>query len=82
MRIAQVAPLAESVCENPDIVLNKQLDALKRAKLDELKAQGVEYEERIAQLVFARFEAPTIVLEEELSETLRGEGGFGSTGVR
>lgn len=37
--------------------------------------------ERIAQLVFARFEAPQIVLVERLSETGRGEGGFGSTGV-
>jgi dUTP pyrophosphatase len=37
--------------------------------------------ERIAQLVFARFEAPEIVLAERLSETRRGEGGFGSTGA-
>lgn len=37
--------------------------------------------ERIAQLVFARFEAPAIVPAERLSETARGEGGFGSTGT-
>jgi dUTP pyrophosphatase len=36
--------------------------------------------ERIAQLVFARFETPEIVLAERVSETERGEGGFGSTG--
>lgn len=36
--------------------------------------------ERVAQLVFARFEAPRIVTSERLSETLRGERGFGSTG--
>ena len=36
--------------------------------------------ERIAQLVFARFEAPEVEEAEEVSETLRGEGGFGSTG--
>lgn len=36
--------------------------------------------ERIAQLVFARFEAPRVEEVEVLSETLRGEGGFGSTG--
>ena len=35
---------------------------------------------RIAQLVFSRFEAPDVVLVERLSETERGEGGFGSTG--
>lgn len=37
--------------------------------------------ERIAQLVFARFEAPEIAEASELSETERGEGGFGSTGT-
>lgn len=36
--------------------------------------------ERVAQLVFARFEAPTVEEALELSETHRGEGGFGSTG--
>jgi dUTP pyrophosphatase len=36
--------------------------------------------ERIAQLVFARFEAPAVVEVEQVSETSRGEGGFGSTG--
>jgi dUTP pyrophosphatase len=37
--------------------------------------------ERIAQLVFARFDAPAIVLAEELSQTQRGVDGFGSTGT-
>lgn len=36
--------------------------------------------ERIAQLVFARFETPEVVEAELLGETARGEGGFGSTG--
>lgn len=36
--------------------------------------------ERIAQLVFARFESPEIVESVELSGSGRGEGGFGSTG--
>jgi len=36
--------------------------------------------ERIAQLVFARFEAPEVVETAELGETARGAGGFGSTG--
>lgn len=36
--------------------------------------------ERIAQLVFARHEAPTIVESDEVNETARGVGGFGSTG--
>jgi len=37
--------------------------------------------ERIAQLVFARFEAPSVEEAPLLSETMRGEGGFGSTGT-
>jgi dUTP pyrophosphatase len=36
--------------------------------------------DRIAQLVFARFETPVVEEAETLSETPRGEGGFGSTG--
>jgi dUTP pyrophosphatase len=37
--------------------------------------------ERIAQLVFARFETPEITEEEILTDTDRGQGGFGSTGT-
>ena len=45
-----VLTLVEAICENPDAVLRKQLDQLKTAKMAEMKAAGVEYEERIAQL--------------------------------
>ncbi|UCC26285.1 MAG: dUTP diphosphatase [Gemmatimonadales bacterium] len=36
--------------------------------------------DRVAQLVFARFEAPVVEEVEGVSETQRGGGGFGSTG--
>ena len=36
--------------------------------------------ERIAQMVFARFEVLDVEETRTLSETARGEGGFGSTG--
>ena len=36
--------------------------------------------ERVAQLVFARFEAPRIEEARTVAETARGGGGFGSTG--
>jgi dUTP pyrophosphatase len=36
--------------------------------------------DRIAQLVFARYELPIIAEARELSETSRGSAGFGSTG--
>jgi dUTP pyrophosphatase len=38
--------------------------------------------ERIAQLVIAKHDRAEWVSVEELSETSRGEGGFGSTGVK
>lgn len=41
----------------------------------------LERGERIAQLVFSRFEAPGVVEVGSLSETRRGAGGFGSTGT-
>ena len=45
-----VLTLVESLLENPDYVLRQQLEALKRVKLGELKAAGVEYEQRIEEL--------------------------------
>lgn len=45
-----VLSLVEAVCEDPSVVLMKQLDKLKSAKMAEMKADGVEYEERIAEL--------------------------------
>lgn len=38
--------------------------------------------ERIAQLVIAKHERAEWIKVEELAETSRGEGGFGSTGVK
>ena len=37
--------------------------------------------DRIAQLVFARYEVPELVDATELEGSARGAGGFGSTGV-
>lgn len=42
-----VLSLVEGIVEDPDIVLLRQLDKLKTAKLAELKAAGVEYDERV-----------------------------------
>jgi dUTP pyrophosphatase len=42
--------------------------------------QRVAPGERIAQLVVAPFLKATFVQADELEETARGEGGFGSTG--
>ena len=42
----------------------------------------IESGERIAQLVIAKHERSEWIEVQELSETSRGEGGFGSTGVK
>ena len=42
----------------------------------------IENGERIAQLIIAKHERAEWVEVQELSETSRGEGGFGSTGVK
>jgi superfamily II RNA helicase len=42
--------LVEGILEDPDVVLRAQLNKLKGAKVAELKADGVEYEERMAEL--------------------------------
>ena len=44
------------------------------------KPQTVSHGERIAQIVFAPFYAADFNLVDELSDTVRGAGGFGSTG--
>ncbi|MDB4942158.1 MAG: Helicase, C-terminal:DEAD/DEAH box helicase [Labilithrix sp.] len=50
--------LVESILENPDIILARQLDKLKGDKVAELKAAGVEYEERMAQLEKLEYPKP------------------------
>ena len=44
-------------------------------------AVRLERGERIAQLVFARFETPRVQEADDLAATARGQGGFGSTGL-
>jgi len=45
-----VLTLVESILENPDVVLYAQLNKLKGEKVNELKAQGMEYDDRMAEL--------------------------------
>jgi len=42
--------LCEAILENPEVILRRQVDALKTELMAELKADGVEYEERIMRL--------------------------------
>ncbi|MCC6416462.1 MAG: DUF3516 domain-containing protein [Opitutaceae bacterium] len=45
-----VLTLCEAIVEDPDAILRKQVDRLKTEKMAEMKAAGVEYEERLAKL--------------------------------
>ena len=44
--------------------------------------QTIESGERICQMVIARHEQPEVVEVEELSDTERGTGGFGHSGIK
>ena len=46
------------------------------------EAQTIEPGERICQMVIAKHERPEVVEVTELSETERGAGGFGHSGVK
>lgn len=46
------------------------------------KIQSIEPGERIAQIIFQPYEQFSFEVTEELSETIRGDGGFGSTGIK
>lgn len=45
-----VLTLVEAILENPHAVLQKQVDVLKTERMAQLKAEGVEYEQRIEEL--------------------------------
>lgn len=45
-----VLSLVEAISENPKVILMRQVDKLKTLKMAELKADGVEYEERLEAL--------------------------------
>jgi superfamily II RNA helicase len=42
--------LVESILEDPDIILRKQLDKVKDQKMAEMKAGGIEYDQRMEEL--------------------------------
>ena len=44
--------------------------------------QKINHGDRIAQLVIAKTEKAELVLSTQLNESLRGDGGFGHTGIK
>ncbi len=53
-----VLTLVESTVENPDLILQKQLDRIKTEAMAEMKAQGMEYEQRIEALEKLEYPKP------------------------
>jgi superfamily II RNA helicase len=53
-----ILSLAESIAENPELILRKQLDRLKTQKMAEMKADGLEFDERIAELEKLEYPKP------------------------
>ncbi|MBL8912098.1 MAG: DUF3516 domain-containing protein [Archangium sp.] len=53
-----VVSLVESILESPDVVLWAQLDRAKGQKINELKAQGVEYDKRMEELEKVEYPKP------------------------
>jgi hypothetical protein len=50
--------LVESILEDPDIILRKQLDKLKSQKMAVMKMAGIEYEERMEELEKLEYPKP------------------------
>ena len=87
---AQVRPRSGLAAKNGVTVLNAPgtVDADYRGEIGvilvNLSNQDfiIQNGERIAQLVIAKHDRAEWTVVQELSETSRGEGGFGSTGVK
>ncbi len=54
----EVITLVESILEDPDIILRRQLDKLKGQKIAELKAQGMEFDQRMQELEKLEYPKP------------------------
>jgi len=87
---AQVRPRSGLAAKNGITVLNAPgtIDADYRGEVGVILVNlsnetfTIQNGERIAQLIIAKHERAEWIEVEELSETIRGEGGFGSTGVK
>ena len=87
---AQVRPRSGLALKNGVTVLNSPgtIDADYRGEIGEILINHsienfeINTGDRIAQLVFAKVEQATWKITETLSNTERGEGGFGSTGKK
>jgi hypothetical protein len=50
--------LVESIIENPDVILRRQLDKISTLKMAEMKAEGIEFDQRIEELQKLEYPKP------------------------
>ena len=50
--------LVESILENPDIILRRQVDKAKKFRMEELRAQGLDFDERMVELEKVEYPKP------------------------
>jgi superfamily II RNA helicase len=50
--------LVESIVDDPDIILRKQLDKIKTQKMAEMKMEGIEYDQRMEELEKLEYPKP------------------------
>jgi hypothetical protein len=55
---ADLLTLVESIVENPELILRKQLDKLKGRKVAEMKAEGLDYDRRMEELEKLEYPKP------------------------
>ena len=53
-----VMTLVESILEQPKVILRKQLDKAKTQKMNEMKAEGIEYDRRMEELEKVEYPKP------------------------
>ena len=50
--------LVEAILENPDIILRRQVDKAKKFRMEELRAEGLDFDERIVELDKVEYPKP------------------------
>ena len=50
--------LVESILENPDIILRRQVDKAKKFRMEELRAEGLDFDERMVELEKVEYPKP------------------------
>ena len=53
-----VLTLVESILENPELILRRQLDKVKTRRVAEMKAEGLDYDQRMAELEKLEYPKP------------------------